>query len=53
MAEKKVAKLMEFYASQQSKHWFDRETFISILRLRGMQSASRYAEAFYSRKLVV
>jgi LmbE family N-acetylglucosaminyl deacetylase len=53
MAEKKVAKLMEFYTSQQSKHWFDRETFISILRLRGMQSASRYAEAFYSRKLVV
>jgi LmbE family N-acetylglucosaminyl deacetylase len=51
--EGKVKKLMDCYASQRSKHWFDEETFRSILRLRGMQSASRYAEAFYCRKLVI
>lgn len=51
--EGKVKKLMDCYTSQRSKHWFDEETFRSILRLRGMQSASRYAEAFYCRKLVI
>lgn len=49
----KVKNLMECYASQRSKHWFDDDTFLSILRLRGMQSASKYAEAFYCRKMVV
>lgn len=52
-AKKKIENLMECYTSQKNKHWFDRETFFSILRLRGMQSASRYAEAFYCRKLVI
>lgn len=49
----KVRRLMDCYTSQRSKHWFDEETFRSILRLRGMQSASRYAEAFYCRKFVI
>lgn len=49
----KVKNLMESYTSQRSKHWFDDDTFRSILRLRGMQSASKYAEAFYCRKIVV
>lgn len=51
--EGKVSLLMDCYASQRSKHWFVEETFRSILRLRGMQSASRYAEAFYCRKFVI
>ncbi len=49
----KIRKLMDCYASQRTKHWFDEETFRAILRLRGMQSASRYAEAFYCRKFVL
>lgn len=49
----KVQRLMDCYASQGSKHWFDEETFASILRLRGMQSASKYAEAFYLRKIII
>jgi LmbE family N-acetylglucosaminyl deacetylase len=49
----KVRKLMDCYDSQRSKHWFDEETFVSILRLRGMQSAARYAEGFYCRKIIV
>lgn len=49
----KVTHLMACYASQRDKHWFDEETFRSILRLRGMQSASRYAEGFYCRKFVI
>ena len=49
--DKKVSALLKNYLSQSGKHWFDRETFYSIMRLRGMQSACKYAEAFYIRKV--
>lgn len=43
------------FASQRDKHWFTRDAFLALARLRGIESASptRYAEAFYSRKGVV
>lgn len=55
MCEKKVQYLMEAFQSQQSKHWFEPDTFLSLMRLRGMECAavSGYAEAFYCRKLVL
>src|SRR5690606_11861632 len=43
----KVRKLADCYASQRHRLWFDEDTLVSILRLPGLQSASRYAEAFY------
>ena len=51
----KARYLVESFASQRDKHWFSEETFRAVLRLRGMEchSASGYAEAFYSRKLVL
>jgi LmbE family N-acetylglucosaminyl deacetylase len=51
----KIAHLMTAFASQQKKSWFEPETFLSLMRLRGMEcvSDSGYAEAFYSRKLVL
>lgn len=52
LVERKIKNLLDYYVTQRGKHWFDRETFISIMRLRGIQSASRYAEGFYSRKLI-
>jgi len=41
--------------SQTSKHWFDAETFMGLMRLRGLESNApdRYAEAFYARKLAL
>ncbi len=45
--------LREHYASQRDKHWFDDEVFRGLLRLRGMECATRYAEAFTCRKLRV
>lgn len=53
LCRKKVDYLMESFKSQQQKHWFEPETFFSIMRLRGMEcnSPSGYAEAFYGRKL--
>jgi LmbE family N-acetylglucosaminyl deacetylase len=54
-ARRKVRYLMTVYGSQRhEKHWFDKETFTGLMRLRGMESNApdRYAEAFYCRKLL-
>ena len=47
----KLRLLREHHPSQSGKHWFDDELFRGLLRLRGMESATRYAEAFTCRKL--
>ncbi len=49
----KVDHLMTYFATQRDKHWFTRDLFMSVLRIRGMESASPsgFAEAFYSRKV--
>lgn len=49
----KITVLREVFASQRSKHWFDEETFRGLLRIRGLESNTRYAEAFVARKFVV
>lgn len=43
--------LLETFRSQKSKHWFDDATFNALSRLRGLESANMFAEAFYARKL--
>lgn len=55
LCEKKVNVLMDAFPSQRGKRWFQRETFLSLMRLRGMEcnAPSGYAEAFYARKLVL
>jgi LmbE family N-acetylglucosaminyl deacetylase len=54
-AQQKSRLLMEVFGSQRSKHWFSEETFLGLMRLRGMEcnAPSGYAEGFYSRKLVL
>jgi LmbE family N-acetylglucosaminyl deacetylase len=53
--QKKVHHLMDAFPSQQGKRWFEESTFLSLMRLRGMEcnSPSGYAEGFYCRKLVL
>ena len=55
LAQKKVGYIMDTFYSQQSKPWFQADTFRSLLRLRGMEcnAPSGNAEAFYCRKLVL
>ncbi len=55
IAEKKVQAIVDYYGSQASKQWFDKETFFSLMRIRGLEAASttRYAEAFYVRKFIL
>lgn len=54
LCEKKVRYIMDAFQSQHSKRWFRPDTFLSLMRLRGMEcnAPSGYAEAFYCRKLV-
>ncbi|RSK48981.1 PIG-L deacetylase family protein [Hymenobacter rigui] len=49
----KLALLREGFPSQAGKHWYDEETFRALPRLRGIQCATRYAEAFHLRKLLL
>jgi LmbE family N-acetylglucosaminyl deacetylase len=53
--ERKIDLLISHFGSQRSKQWFDRETFLGLARLRGMEcrAPERYAEAFVARKLTL
>ena len=53
--KKKVRYIMDAFRSQHTKQWFEENTFLSLMRLRGMEcnAPSGYAEAFYCRKLVL
>jgi LmbE family N-acetylglucosaminyl deacetylase len=55
VAQKKVRHILDTFQSQQSKRWFEESTFLSLMRIRGMEcnSPSGYAEAFYCRKMVL
>jgi LmbE family N-acetylglucosaminyl deacetylase len=55
VCEKKVSLIVDTFKSQSDKRWFERETFMSLMRLRGMEcnAPSGYAEAFYGRKLIL
>jgi LmbE family N-acetylglucosaminyl deacetylase len=55
ICDTKVEFLLEAFQTQRSKRWFDAQTFLGLMRLRGMEcnAPSGYAEAFYCRKLVI
>jgi LmbE family N-acetylglucosaminyl deacetylase len=54
-SERKIDGLLESFPSQCDKPWFTRDTFLSLMRIRGVESNSptRLAEGFYSRKGVI
>lgn len=53
--KKKIQHIMDAFQSQRTKRWFEERTFLSVMRLRGMEcnAPSGYAEAFHCRKLVL
>ncbi len=55
VCEDKTTHLMNIFQTQANKHWFNRDTFMGLMRLRGMEcrSHSGFAEAFYGRKLLL
>ena len=55
VCRRKLDYVLSSYETQRDKRWFSEDTFLSIMRLRGVESNApgRYAEAFYCRKLVL
>jgi LmbE family N-acetylglucosaminyl deacetylase len=55
IVRRKTAHLCRHFQTQTNKHWFTEDTFLSLMRLRGVEcaAATRYAEAFHGRKLVI
>jgi len=49
----KTELLCKAFQTQRNKHWFTEDTFLSLMRLRGIECASQYAEAFHGRKIVL
>ncbi|MEV3869662.1 PIG-L deacetylase family protein [Streptomyces sp. NPDC049906] len=52
-AERKAALLQEHYPSQRHRPWYDREAFLGLARIRGIECHTRYAEAFAVTKLTL
>jgi hypothetical protein len=53
-AKTKTKAILEIFGSQRTKDWFSEETFLGLMRLRGVEcrAADGYAEAFHARKIV-
>ncbi|MGJ6968210.1 PIG-L deacetylase family protein [Streptosporangium sp. G11] len=51
VAEAKVGLLHRHYPSQRHRSWYDREAFLGLARIRGIECHARYAEAFHVNKL--
>jgi LmbE family N-acetylglucosaminyl deacetylase len=52
LAKEKTDNLYRYFSTQHNRHWFDKDTFLALMRLRGMECCAKYAEAFYVRKMV-
>jgi LmbE family N-acetylglucosaminyl deacetylase len=54
-ATRKARLLMRLYATQRDKHWFSEQTFLSLMRVRGVEcrSPSGLAEGFHGHKLLL
>ncbi len=51
IAKRKADLLLEHFPSQHGRAWYDREVFLGLARLRGIECESRYAEAFACAKV--
>ena len=54
-AIQKVKNILEVFRTQGSRSWFTEDAFMSIMRIRGLESNApgKFAEGFYCRKLVI
>jgi LmbE family N-acetylglucosaminyl deacetylase len=52
---RKIEYIMSNFKTQENRHWFTADTFLSLMRLRGVESrsSSKYSEGFYCHKMVL
>jgi LmbE family N-acetylglucosaminyl deacetylase len=55
LCSRKIELLLKHFKTQSTKHWFTRDTFEAMHRIRGVECASdtRLAEAFHCRKMLL
>jgi LmbE family N-acetylglucosaminyl deacetylase len=53
LVEAKIRSILQTFTSQHARQWFTADTFRGLMRLRGLESNARFAEAFYAKKLVL
>ena len=55
LVERKLDLLDRHFPTQSGKHWFDRDTFEGLMRLRGLEAVApeRFAEGFTCRKVTL
>ncbi len=55
ICQRKIKHLIACFGTQRDKHWFTRDTFEGLMRIRGVESSApgRFAEGFYARKMVL
>jgi LmbE family N-acetylglucosaminyl deacetylase len=55
LVERKLDLLDRHFPTQAGKHWFDRDTFKGLMRLRGLEAVApeRFAEGFTCRKVTL
>ena len=55
VARRKARTVVNVFGSQRSKTWFSEETFLSLMRLRGIEckAPEGFAEAFIARKAII
>lgn len=53
ICKEKIDILLASFESQRRKHWFTGDTFMALMRLRGIEAGpeATHAEAFYARKI--
>ena len=52
-ARRKVELLNLSFPSQCQRDWWDDELFLGLMRLRGIETRSRYAEGFFAAKVAL
>jgi LmbE family N-acetylglucosaminyl deacetylase len=55
LCQAKVDALGRYFRTQAGKPWFSDDTFLGLMRLRGIEcgARARFAEAFFARKIVL
>jgi LmbE family N-acetylglucosaminyl deacetylase len=52
LSRRKARQVYDSYATQRSRHWFKQETFLALMRIRGVECNAGFAESFYGHKIV-
>ena len=52
-ANEKVERLVDCFPSRTCHHWWSRDTFLALMRLRGVEANAAFAEGMVARKLVI